>query len=98
MVLPTAFDTPLGAMFANWGRREGIALPHGGEMPCLRRHQRRRKTDQRRPFRVCFCSIFVILSLNSDSNSSILALSLAFQYNASCYILHSLLEPQHFCT
>ena len=29
-VLPTALDAPLGAMFANWGRREGIALPHGG--------------------------------------------------------------------
>jgi hypothetical protein len=29
-VLPTALDAPLGAMFANWGRREGFALPHGG--------------------------------------------------------------------
>ena len=29
-VLLTALDAPLGAMFANRGRREGIALPHGG--------------------------------------------------------------------
>ena len=29
-VLLTALDAPLGAMFANWDRREGIALPHGG--------------------------------------------------------------------
>ena len=46
-VLLTALDAPLGAMFANRGRREGIALPHGGVIPCRRRCQRRRRYDQR---------------------------------------------------
>src|ERR1044071_495262 len=46
-VLLTALDAPLGAMFANWDRREGIALSHGGVIPCRRRRQRRRETDRR---------------------------------------------------
>ena len=34
MVLPTALDAPLGAMFANRDRREGFALaPLGGAIP-----------------------------------------------------------------
>jgi len=32
MVLPTALNMPLDAMFANWGRRKGFALaPRGGD-------------------------------------------------------------------
>ena len=36
MVLPTALDASLGAMFANWDRREGIALPTERVIPCRR--------------------------------------------------------------
>ena len=29
-LLPTAFNMPLGVMFANWDREEGFVLPYGG--------------------------------------------------------------------